>query len=50
VDELNLFPIHGTYIAYGNAKLLAAFVDLCGKANLTISKVAVDDSEFPYLL
>lgn len=35
---------------YNKQNLLKAFTTLCGKADLVITKLAVDDSEFPFLV
>lgn len=35
---------------YDSKNLLRAFTELCRNANLVITKVAVDDSEFPFLV
>jgi hypothetical protein len=35
---------------YNKESLLKAFTALCGKADLVITKLAVDDSEFPFLV
>jgi hypothetical protein len=35
---------------YNKENLLKAFTDLCRKADFVITKLAVDDSEFPFLL
>ena len=43
-------PPAGMDSRYNKENLLKAFTNLCLKASLTIDKLAVDDSEFPFLL
>jgi len=43
-------PPVGMDSLYNKENLLKAFTNLCQKAGLTITKLAVDDSEFPFLV